>query len=217
MYLFGKQGERSRSILGILLSRRPIRKNPGSLAASFSDKAHPPEREILVVKPRTAAVLQGCRAREGVRHPGNASRVSLLSPGNSAFDLNDQEPHPLVIGRVEPEQPLEDLLGLLEAVETPQAEPVAVQAAQKGAVVERPHGRSPSKPGGKDNSPMRTPPRSDEGQDLLHPENAQSCSWSPYASMVISSIRSSRAASFFLYPSTFVISHPLHLNRLPPR
>src|SRR4030065_424682 len=63
--------------------------------------------------------------------------VPVFFPCLPRPDLPDHEAHALVVGRVEPEDPVEDALGFLETTQTPQTKTVLGQGAQKRAGVNR--------------------------------------------------------------------------------
>jgi hypothetical protein len=81
-----------------------------------------------------------------VECPSRPSRPSCSSPASSFFcpsfpylprpHVFDQNPHPLVVGWVEPEHPSEDALRLVKAPQAPETQSVPVQAAQKRTVVD---------------------------------------------------------------------------------
>src|SRR3989304_756325 len=62
--------------------------------------------------------------------------LSAIFPGGSRPNRVDQNAHALVVGRVEPEHPVERALGLLESIEAPEAQSEAVHAAEERPVVD---------------------------------------------------------------------------------
>src|SRR3972149_11299999 len=60
----------------------------------------------------------------------------LFFPHFPRLDLPDQEAAALVVGGVEPEHPVKDAPGFLEAIEPPQAEPESLHAPQERAVID---------------------------------------------------------------------------------
>lgn len=64
--------------------------------------------------------------------------VFSIFPGCAGPDLVDEESDSLIVGWVKPEHPVKDGTSIVESGHPPEAQPVAVHAAQKWSVVDMP-------------------------------------------------------------------------------
>jgi len=102
---------------------------------------------------QTLEMEAGRQAYLTIEEAKNAYKESL----NLTMDRVDQTTHALIVGRVEPEHPVEHASGLLEPTETPAAQAEAVHAAQERSVVDVAPRQHASNSSPSDNSPMRSP------------------------------------------------------------
>ena len=82
--------------------------------------------------------------------------ISGLLPRDPRTNVVNQEPHALVVGRIQPEHAVEDSVSLLEPAKTPEAQSEPLHAAEKRSVSIHPPA-APAKPSPRDDSPIRTP------------------------------------------------------------
>jgi hypothetical protein len=68
-------------------------------------------------------------------------RFTVL-PGCLCFHLIDEKPHPLIVRRVQPEHPIKDVLGLVKAPKTPEAQAKAMHASVISSIISSKASRS---------------------------------------------------------------------------
>ena len=64
-----------------------------------------------------------------------------MFPLHSSENIVDQKPHSLIVGGIQPQHALENLLGFLEPAQAPKAQPKSIHAAEKWPIVDPPPGK----------------------------------------------------------------------------
>ena len=90
-----------------------------------------------------------------------SSLFSAVLPWRPGSHFVAQDAHALIVRRIEPEHPVEDIPGFVEPRAAPQTQPVSVRAGQEGPVVE-----IPSQPSSTIHGRRRTTPRPTSARTL---------------------------------------------------